>query len=288
MRAETNRIIRNLEVMNPLRAPALAEAIASLELPGGSRGLDIGCGIGLQAPLLAAAAGPAGRIIGLDISQPLLQSASRAVSRTDQANRISFAQGDMNRLPFADRTFDWVWSVDCVGYPAADLEPLLCEIRRVLRPGGILGLLAWSSQVLLPGHALLEARLNASCNPYASPLRDQRPDAHFLRALHAFARVGFVDCRTSTFVGQLQGPLDPSIRQALALLFDMLWGEAQSGASKQDLAEYRRLCAADSPDFIGDLPEYSGFFTYSMFSARTPEEAWAVRAGRPASEAWEG
>jgi ubiquinone/menaquinone biosynthesis C-methylase UbiE len=258
--------------MNPLREPTLCAAIASLELPRGSRGLDIGCGIGLQAPLLASAVGPGGHIAGLDISRPVLQFAGRVIGRSETADPISFAQGDLNRLPFSDRSFDWAWSVDCVGYPAADLIPILQEITRVLRPGGLLALLAWSSQLLLPGHELLEARLNAACNPYASLLRDQPPRAHFQRALHAFAQVGFINATATTFVGQLRGPLQPANRKALALLFEMLWGGEQSGASTRDIAEYRRLCAADSPDFIGDVPEYTGFFTYSMFSGRVPEK----------------
>lgn len=39
---------------------------------------------------------------------------------------------------------------------------------------------------------------------------------------------------------------------------------SEKGSDKQDLAEYHSLCDADSPDFIGDLAEYTGFFTYSM------------------------
>jgi ubiquinone/menaquinone biosynthesis C-methylase UbiE len=273
MEAEIDRVLRNLKVMNPLREPTLTEAVASLKLPRGSRGLDIGCGIGLQAPLLAAAVGPAGSVTGLDISRKLLNFAARAIARQESDKRISFAQGDMNRLPFADQSFDWAWSVDCAGYPAADLEPILHEITRVLRPGGVVVLLGWTSQVLLPGFPLLEARLNAACNPYVSLFHDQPPRAHFQRALYAFARVGIVDATATTFVGQVRGPLQPAVRRALALLFEMLWSEPQSAASESDLAEYRRLCVIGSPDFIGDVPEYTGFFTYTMFSGRTPEGA---------------
>jgi ubiquinone/menaquinone biosynthesis C-methylase UbiE len=271
MEVETDQIIRNLEIMNPLREPTLSAAIASLELPRASHGLDIGCGVGLQLPLLANATGPEGRVAGVDILHPLLQFGQGTAARSDTLEAIWFAQGDMNRLPFASRSFDWVWSVDCVGYPAADIGPLLREIRRVLRPGGVVALLGWTSQTLLPGYTLLEARLNASCNPYASLLRGQPPGAHFQRALGPLGQAGFVDAKMATLVGQLQAPLQPAIRDGLALLFEMLWGGEQSGAAEGDLAEYRRLCAADSPDFIGDVPEYTGFFTYSMFVGHLPE-----------------
>jgi len=50
--------IRRLLEANPLREPVLRSAIQALQLPPGSRGLDVGCGIGLQALLLADEVGP--------------------------------------------------------------------------------------------------------------------------------------------------------------------------------------------------------------------------------------
>ena len=38
--------------------------------------------------------------------------------------------------------------------------------------------------------------------------------------------------------------------------------------SEEDWAEYQRLCLAESPDFILDLPDYYAFYTYSMFRGR--------------------
>jgi demethylmenaquinone methyltransferase/2-methoxy-6-polyprenyl-1,4-benzoquinol methylase len=66
----------------------------------------------------------------------------------------------------------------------------------------------------------------------------------------------------------VQAPLRPEIRDGLALLFEMLWGDTIGQASRADIEEYRRLCLPTSPDFIGDIPEYCGFFTYTMFSGR--------------------
>ena len=48
-------------VSNPLREPILRSAIQALQFPLGSRGLDAGCGIGLQTLLLAESMGPAGK-----------------------------------------------------------------------------------------------------------------------------------------------------------------------------------------------------------------------------------
>jgi len=263
---DIDRVIDNLEQMDPLRKPTLLSAIRALQLPPGSQGLDIGCGIGLQAVLLAHAIRPNGHVTGLDISEPLLAYARQKGNGSPIADQIVFKKGDMKHLPFENDSFDWAWSVDCVGYPAADLLPILKEICRVVRPGGLIALLAWSSQQLLPGHAMLEARLNATCSAYAPFLQEQPPLAHFQRALHWFPKAGIVEATCTTFIGQVQAPLEPDIRAALALLFEMLWGGASDEASQVDIEQYHRLCSQGSPDFILDIPEYCGFFTYTMFT----------------------
>ncbi len=143
-------IQRSLEA-NPLREPLLRSAIQSLHLPPGSRGLDAGCGIGLQASLLAQAVGPAGRITGMDIVPELLSYGNEMVSTSGTSGRIAFCAGDVGRLPFEEDAFDWAWSADCIGYPLGELAPFLEELLRVVKPGGSVILLGWSSQQLLPG-----------------------------------------------------------------------------------------------------------------------------------------
>lgn len=260
--------IRSLEQANPLREPTLRSIIAALKLARGSEGIDIGCGIGLQTLLLAEATGPASHVTGVDISADLLAYAQNRIKSLAGADRITFREGDMRSLPFPDDAFDWAWSADCVGYPAGDLLPVLKEITRVVRPGGIVAILAWTSQQLLPGYPMLEARLNATCSAYAPFFQGKSPESHFLRALHWFLEAGITEAAARTFIGEVQAPLSPECRTALASLFEMLWGVAQPAASESDRLEYGRLCRAESPDFILNLPEYYAFFTYSMFSGK--------------------
>ncbi len=260
--------ILSLEQANPLRESTLRSAIAALKLAPGSKGLDVGCGIGLQTLLLAEATSPDGDVTGLDISAGLLAYAQNRIKSLAYADRVAFRGGNMRNLPFRNDTFDWVWSVDCVGYPASDLLPVLKEITRVVRPGGTIAILAWTSQRMLPGHAMLEARLNATCSAYAPFLEGQRPESHFLRALRWFSEAGITEAAARTLVGEVQAPLSSECRTAVASLFEMLWGEEQPTASESDRLEYRRLCRAESPNFILNLPEYCAFFTYTMFSGR--------------------
>lgn len=264
--AYTDAVIRNLEEANPLREPTLRAIIAALKLARGSAGLDIGCGIGLQTLLLAEAIRPNGHITGLDISADLLDYARNKIKASPLADRISFKQGDMHGLPFPVDSFDWIWSADCIGYPTGDLLPALKEIVRVVRPGGRVAILAWTSQQLLPGYPLLEAQLNATCSAYAPLLRGTDPASHFMRALRSFGEVGLVNAKAQTFVGEVQAPLSAECRVALTSLIEMLWSVSPEAAEADRLDDRQRLCHAVSPDFILNLPEYYAFFTYTLFS----------------------
>ena len=180
---------QRLLVAESIHRPIVLDAIAALDLPNGSSGLDAGCGIGLQCHSLACAVGDGGHVTGLDISPDLLGVAEERAKRAGLSERISYTPGDIRRLPFPDRSFDWVWSANCVGYaPLGDPQRLVREMARVVRPSGMVAILAWSSEKLLPGYPLLEARLAATAAgiaPFISgrPARKPLPAAVRLPAL---------------------------------------------------------------------------------------------------------
>jgi len=267
---DTNIYVQRLLEAEPLREPVLRSLIRSLQLPRGSRGLDAGCGIGLQTLLLTEAVGDEGHITGVDILPELLAYGAATVAKKELSDRITFREADVSHLPFEKDTFDWVWSADCIGYPAGELAPLLEELKRVVKPGGKILLLGWSSQQLLPGHPLLEARLNATCSGYIPFLKEKSPELNFMCARHWFQEAGLEDVKVRTFIGEVQSPLGRGERTALISLFDMLWGSPQPETSPEDWRQYQRLCKPESPDFILDIPDYYGFFTYTMFTGKVP------------------
>ena len=269
--ADTNTYIKRLIGFEPLRESLIREAIRTLQLPHGSRGLDAGCGVGLQVSLLAEEVEPSGHVTGLDISTDLLQYAKENIKTSELSRCVSFKEGDINHLPFEVDTFDWVWSADCVGYPTAERPvPLLRELARVVKPGGCVAILGYSSQQLLPGHPMLEARLNATCLSHAPLLLGKSPEQNFLCAPGWFREAGFEDFAARTFVKDIYAPLSEDIRVALVLLLDMLWGKKSAEVLEDDWDEFQRLCRPESPDFILDRQSYYTFYTYSMFSGRVP------------------
>jgi ubiquinone/menaquinone biosynthesis C-methylase UbiE len=272
--------IQKLMVSNSLREPTLLAMVRALQLPKGSRGLDAGCGVGLQCLQLAEEVGPSGHVTGLDISAEMLDYGRKIVKDAGLSERISFQEGDVVNLPFEDNTFDWVWSADCVGYGPWDTIPLLKELKRVAKPGGILAIAAWSSENLLPGYPRLEARLGATSAGIAPFIQGKKPELHFSRALGWFRELGLKEPRAQVFAGSVHAPLDDGIRQALKELFDMRWPNVAPELSSDDLAEFQRLCLADSPDFILNLPDYYAFFTYTMFWGKTADDERAVGGKR--------
>lgn len=254
--------------MQPLRKPVICAAIEALGLASGSRGLDAGCGIGLQTLLLAEAVGQAGHVTALDLSPELLLHAEEAVREAGLSERISLRQGDVRQLPFDAKAFDWAWSSDCVGYAPMEPLPLVRELARVVKPGGPVVVLAWSSEKLLPGHPLLEAHLNATASGIAPFVAGENPESHVLRALGWFRDAGLEAATARTFAGDAQAPLTAEVRRALIALFEMRWAGVASELTPDDRAAFQRLCLPDSPDFVVDRPDYYAFFTYSMFCAR--------------------
>ena len=262
--------IQRLIVSNSLREPTLHEMVSALYLPSGSRGLDAGCGVGLQCIQLAEEVGPAGHVTGLDMMKEMLVYGREMVKNAGLSDRISFREGDITNLPFEDNTFDWAWSVDCVGYGPWDTKKMLRELMRVLKPGGMLAIAAWSSEKLLPGYPQLEARLGATSAGIAPFVYGKDPSRHLHRTLGWFHELELKDCRADAFAGSAYAPLDDGVRQALKELIEMRWPDVASDLSPEDLAEYRRLCLPESPDFILNLPDYFALFTYTMFRGRLP------------------
>jgi len=257
--------IRYLLETDRLREQTILDIIASLSLPAGSSGLDVGCGMGTQALMLAKAVGPQGHVTGLDIKPEFLKYARETTAKKGMSDRISFKEGDFNRLPFTDNTFDWVWSSDCIGY-----IPPTKGVTRVIQPGGSLNIAFWSSEQLLPGYPLLESKLKTTTAGLAPFVMDGKPESHPLRTLNKLKAVGLTDLQVMTFDCSVHAPLSAEIRTAMTDILEMRWPDVEPELSKEDFELYQRLTDPASPDFILNLPDYYGFYTYSVFRGKVP------------------
>jgi demethylmenaquinone methyltransferase/2-methoxy-6-polyprenyl-1,4-benzoquinol methylase len=131
-----DRIAPFYDVMNKVMTAGLdrrwRKATIRETVKPGDRVLDACCGTGDLA--VAARAAGAGEIVGVDFSEQMLERARR------KDPELEWIQADVLALPFEDASFDAV----VVGFGVRnveDLEPGIRELRRVLRPGGRLGIL---------------------------------------------------------------------------------------------------------------------------------------------------
>jgi SAM-dependent methyltransferase len=261
----------SLRLTGILTRPAIIEAMRAFGPCDGTRGLDVGCGIGEKTLWFSEAIGTAGSVIGIDTNRGHLAAASSAAKALGLSGRFRFQQGDLHHLPFEDAAFDWAWSADTL-WPVPGIDPLAgaAEMRRVVKPGGRVGLVFWSGQTLLPGYPLLEARLNlahAKVNPY---LADVSPSLHFLRALGWLRSAGLVDLSARVFTARHQSPLSNEQRSAIIECFRMLWGDAKALVSAEAWSLFRRLSDPNSSECILDAPDYACSVTYTLFQARVP------------------
>ena len=118
-------------------APIHDRLVERLAPRPGERFLDVATGTG-EVALRAARAGA--DVVGVDISEPLLEQARAKAER--ESLTIAFDVGDAQRLPYDDGAFDAVSS--CFGAIfAPDHAAVARELARVCRAGGRLGIAAW-------------------------------------------------------------------------------------------------------------------------------------------------
>jgi SAM-dependent methyltransferase len=122
----------------------------------GQQVLDVAAGTG-NAAIPAAQAGAA--VVASDLTPELLE-----IGRTDAEEagvELEWKEADAEALPFGDNTFDVVLS--CVGVMfAPHHQPAADELLRVCRPGGTIGLIAWTPEGFI-------GQLFATMKPYAPP-----------------------------------------------------------------------------------------------------------------------
>ena len=147
----------------------------------GERAIDIGCGTGVTTTDLLRLVGPDGRVLGVDISAPML---ARARERLGSDPRLTLVQADATTYSFPEQSFDLALSRMGVMFFAEPAKSF-ANIRRGIRRGGRLTFACWRTLDENPWQGL-PARAILSVLPMPPQLDPEEPGGF---ALGAEARV---------------------------------------------------------------------------------------------------
>jgi SAM-dependent methyltransferase len=103
-------------------------------IPAGATVVDIGCGAGTDLLLAALQVGPAGRAIGVDMTEAMRERARRGAAACGLTH-VEVREGDATALPVETGTVDVVISNGVLNL-VADKRAAIAEIHRILKPGG--------------------------------------------------------------------------------------------------------------------------------------------------------
>jgi ubiquinone/menaquinone biosynthesis C-methylase UbiE len=149
--------------------------------------IDLGSGAGFDCFLAGGQVGPAGHVIGVDMTHEMLKKA-RDNAAAIGATNVEFRLGELEHLPVADNTADAILS-NCVINLVPDKAQVFREAFRVLKPGGRLAISDVVNKAPLPDNLEGDPTLMCSCVAGAAPAD---------KIETWLAEVGFADVRVTS------------------------------------------------------------------------------------------
>ncbi len=132
------------------------------DLSSQSRILDVGCGFGSTACLIASQYGA--HVTGIDLAPAMIEKAVKKAARQDLGNAVDFLVADVNQMPFEDAVFDRIFLESVLTPLPGDKAAALREIIRVLEPGGLI--------------CINEGTLDTAASPELGNLMAKHPGIH--------------------------------------------------------------------------------------------------------------
>lgn len=260
--------VKTLKATNMLCKEAVCSAIKDMSLFDNAKVLDVPCGIGNQT-LWMLQNNPKINITSVDFGKKQIKYAKNLISDSMPNANCKFIQEDINKLNFKNNSFDFVWCCDGLwvgsketGCLAEKPDQILQNFIRMTKPNGKIVVLFWSSQKLLIGYPYIESALNNTRIGNQPMQKTSNPELHILNAGKWLKKAGLKNIKINTYISNLHQLED---KNALQLLFPILYGTTQHEVSSKIWQTYHDLINPSSKNCVFNSEEYSGFITYSVF-----------------------
>lgn len=260
---------------------AQAEYEAMIRAAGigaGARVLDAGSGGGSFLPLLAEIVGSGGEISAVDLAPENIAAVKARVAERPLACPVTASVGSLLELPYADRSFDALWSSAVIQYfTDEERAKVLREFRRVVRPGGLVAIkdadvtCLYISPVApdLLWRTLLAARTRFV--QVASAIR--------MPSLRSWMReVGLTGVRQASVLVERWAPLSPVEAELVGAML-RTWSMAAdaAGMAEEDRAAWRALADLDDPAHPMRGPDFCYREGHILATGRVPDDADLAR-----------
>jgi ubiquinone/menaquinone biosynthesis C-methylase UbiE len=227
-------------LVGPLFRPFAEKLISLLRPTREDRLIDVACGTGIVARVARERLGPEARIVGVDIA-PAMLAVAQSVDRT-----IDWRQGNATSLPVEpSERFTLLTCHQGLQF-MPNKAAAVREMRRVLGPGGRLGIATWLSLDDLPRMR----ELNAVVERHVGPIVDSR---HSLGDADALKRLlvdgGFADVQVGTIAHDVQFP-DGGLFARLNAMAAIGMSEKGKTLSETERGQLAGQVAAESQDLI--------------------------------------
>lgn len=247
--------------------PEYERTVRSVGIEPGWHVLDAGCGGGSFLPLLAELVGPQGRVTAMDLAPDNVAEVERRGAASPLACPVDAKVGSLLDMPFPDDSFDAVWIANVLMYfDAGQVERALAEVRRVVRPGGLVA--AKEGAGTVGTHPMATEHMSA----IEVRVRANFPGQPRLPALrHWFRRAGLERVEQHGLLIERWAPLDDANHH----FFAQLLAAAARVAEDVELSdEGRAFWAAQadptSPMAIFNHPEFAVTFLQYVVTGRVP------------------
>lgn len=242
---------QRLEIVHEIWGQGTREAALQSGLARGMKVADFGCGVGTVSTMLAELVGPEGRVTALDLSGEQIEMARARAGQAGFAN-VEFHEGNAMRTGLPDASFDLV-HCRLLLLHLPDPMAALAEMKRVLRPGGILFV---EDADMASGHSVPPSALDRFAELYPRLGRTRGLDYTLAGRLHLLVlQAGMVELsvrfnQPAYLTGRPRRGYELSLEEARPHLIEA--GLITAGELDALLAEMR--VAAEDPNLLVVTP----------------------------------